>query len=317
MRLRALRKLEEMEIRKENDALTKEQKGLKGLLKSDEQQWAKISDEIREVKEKFSKKTPLGKRRTDFAEAPDVEAELEEMLIEKEPITVVCSEKGWIRSMKGHIEDASALTYKEGDRGKFVLSAMTTDKIMLFSSSGKFFTLDGARLPGGRGHGEPVRLMADVDAADQIVALFVYQPGSKRLVASTEGDGFIVGEDDCVATTRKGKQVLNVKAPVEAQVCVPVPDKADHVATVGENRKLLIFRRSEVPEMARGKGVRLQKFKDGGLSDAQVFILKEGLSWLDSSGRSFNVPELAEWLGERAQAGRLPPKGFPKSNRFN
>ncbi|MFT3671819.1 DNA topoisomerase IV subunit A [Aestuariivirga sp.] len=316
MRLRALRKLEEMEIRRENDSLIKEQKGLKGLLKSDELQWTKIGEEIKGIKEKFSKKTPLGRRRTDFAEAPDVEADLEEMLTEKEPITVVCSEKAWIRAMKGHLEDTSGLTYKDGDREKFVVKAMTTDKIMLLSSSGKFFTLDASKLPGGRGHGEPVRLIADVDAADQIVALFVYQPGAKRLLASSEADGFIVAEDECVANTRKGKQVLNVKAPVEAQVCVPVPEGSDHVATIGENRKMLILKISEVPEMARGKGVRLQKFKDGGLSDARAFKMKEGLTWSDSSGREFNVTDLGEWKGERAQAGRLPPKGFPKNNKF-
>ena len=316
MRLRALRKLEEMEIRRENDSLIKEQKGLKGLLKSDELQWTKIGEEIKGIKEKFSKKTPLGRRRTDFAEAPDVEADLEEMLTEKEPITVVCSEKAWIRAMKGHLEDTSGLTYKDGDREKFVVKAMTTDKIMLLSSSGKFFTLDASKLPGGRGHGEPVRLMADVDAADQIVALFVYQPGAKRLLASSEADGFIVAEDECVANTRKGKQVLNVKAPVEAQVCVPVPEGSDHVATIGENRKMLILKIAEVPEMARGKGVRLQKFKDGGLSDVRAFKMKEGLTWTDSSGREFNVTDLGEWKGERAQAGRMPPKGFPKNNKF-
>ena len=316
MRLRALRRLEEMEIRRENDSLIKEQKGLKGLLKSEDEQWETISGEIKGIKEKFSKKTALGRRRTDFAEAPDVEADLEEMMTEKEPVTIVCSEKGWIRSMKGHLEDASGLTYKDGDRGKFVVNAMTTDKIMLFSSSGKFFTLEASRLPGGRGHGEPVRLMADVDAADTIVSLFVHQPGTRRLLASTEGDGFVVAEDECVANTRKGKQVLNVKAPVEAQSCVVVPPDADHVATVGENRKLLIFKLAEVPDMARGKGVRLQKFKDGGLSDVQCFKLKSGLTWIDSSGREFVSTDLGEWIGERAQAGRLPPKGFPRNNRF-
>ena len=316
MRLRALRRLEEMEIRRENDSLIKEQKGLKGLLKSEDEQWEKISGEIKGIKEKFSKKTALGKRRTDFAEAPDVDADLEEMMTEKEPVTIVCSEKGWIRSMKGHLEDASGLTYKDGDRGKFVVNAMTTDKIMLFSSSGKFFTLEVSRLPGGRGHGEPVRLMADVDAADTVVSLFVHQPGTRRLLASTEGDGFVVAEDECVANTRKGKQVLNVKAPVEAQSCVVVPPDADHVATVGENRKLLIFKLAEVPDMARGKGVRLQKFKDGGLSDVQCFKLKSGLIWIDSSGREFVSTDLGEWIGERAQAGRLPPKGFPRNNRF-
>ena len=316
MRLRALRKLEEMEIRTENGNLIKEQKGLNALLKSDDQQWLQISEEIKAVKEKFSKKTPLGKRRTDFAEAPEIDLDLEQSMIEKEPVTIVCSEKSWIRAMKGHIEDASTLTYKDGDQGKFVLTAQSTDKIMLFSSSGKFFTLEAGKLPGGRGHGEPVRLMADLDSTDSIVDLFVHSPGTKRLLASTDGDGFVVLEDECVATTRKGKQVLNVKAPSEAQVCVPVADSDDHVATVGNNRKLIIFKLSELPEMSRGKGVRLQKFKDGGLSDARTFKLKEGLTWADSSGRNFTVTELKEWIGERAQAGRLPPKGFPKNNRF-
>jgi topoisomerase-4 subunit A len=315
--LRALRKLEEMEIRTEHDALTKEQKSLNALLASDEAQWSSISDDIKAMKERFSKKTPLGKRRTDFAEAPDVDVDLDEATIEKEPVTVVCSEKGWIRTMKGHIEDITTLQYKDGDTAKFVVNAMTTDKIMLFSSSGKFFTLDASKLPGGRGHGEPVRLMADIDSTDSIVALFVHLPGAKRLLASTDGDGFMVGEDECVANTRKGKQVLNVKTPAEALVCVAVAENDNYVAAVGDNRKLLIFERKEVPEMARGKGVRLQKFKDGGLSDARTFVLKEGMSWLDSSGRSWNVTDLSEWIGERAQAGRLPPRGFPKNNKFS
>jgi topoisomerase IV subunit A len=316
MRLRSLRKLEEMEIRTEHDKLSKEQKGLKGLLASEDQQWDRISEDIRKIKETYSKKTLLGRRRTDFAEAPDVGEMLEDMLIEKEPITVVCSEKGWIRSLKGHLEDTSTLTYKDGDEGRFVIKAMTTDKIMLFSSSGKFFTLDGAKLPGGRGHGEPLRLLADMEATDQIIALFVYQPGARRIVASTEGDGFIINEDDCVANTRKGKQVLNVKVPAEALVCRPVLPNADHVATIGENRKLLVFKIDELPEMARGKGVRLQKFKDGQLSDATTLNLKDGLNWIDSSGRSWNVTDLQEWIGERAQSGKLPPKGFPKNNNF-
>ena len=316
MRLRALRKLEEMEIRTENGNLVKEQRGLNALLKSDDQQWQQIAEEIKAVKEKFSKKTPLGKRRTDFAEAPEIDLDLEQSMIEKEPVTIVCSEKSWIRAMRGHIEDATTLSYKDGDRGKFILNAQSTDKIMLFSSSGKFFTLEAGKLPGGRGHGEPVRLMADLDSTDSIVALFVHVPGTKRLLASTDGDGFIVLEDECVATTRKGKQVLNVKAPSEALVCVSVEESDSHVATVGDNRKLLIFKLSELPEMTRGKGVRMQKFKDGGLSDARTFRLKEGLSWIDSSGRNFTVTELKDWLGERAQAGRLPPKGFPKNNRF-
>jgi topoisomerase-4 subunit A len=316
MRLRALRKLEEMQIRAEHDGLTKEQAGLKKLLKSGDEQWARITSEIKDVKEKFSRKTPLGRRRTDFAEAPGIDVDFEQALMEKEPVTVVCSEKGWIRAMKGHMEETSSLVYKDGDQGKFVFPAMTTDKIMLFSSSGKFFTLDGGKLPGGRGHGEPVRLMCDMDAADSIVALFVHTAGAKRLLASTEGDGFIVSEDDCLAITRRGKQVLNVKAPVEALVCAPAQEPDDHVACVGNNRKVLIFKRAEVPEMARGKGVRMQKFKEGGLSDACTFKLADGLSWTDSSGRTWNVTELIDWIGERAQAGKLPPKGFPKNNRF-
>ena len=255
-------------------------------------------------------------RSTAFAEAPEIDIDFEQAQIEKEPITVVCSDKGWIRAMRGHIEDAGSLAYKEGDSGKFVFPAQTTDRIMLFSSSGKFFTIDGAKLPGGRGHGEPVRLICDLDAADQIVALFVHVPGARLLVASTDGDGFIVAADECLATTRKGKQILNVKAPVEAQVCVAVPAEADHVASIGDNRKLVIFKLSELPEMARGKGVRLQKFKDGGLSDVQCFKLSAGLSWRDSAGRVQSAGDLGEWIGERAQAGRMPPKGFPRNNRF-
>ena len=316
LRLRALRRLEEMEIRTENDNLLKEQGALKSLLGSEERQWASISEDIKQLKEKFSKKTLLGKRRTDFAEAPEMDVDFDQAMIEKEPITVICSDKGWIRAMKGHIEDTSTLTYKDGDAAKFMVQAMTTDKIMLFSSSGKFYTLDGSKLPGGRGNGEPVRLMADLDATDAIVAVFAHQPGCKLLVASTDGDGFIVPSDECVATTKKGKQVLNVKAPIEALVCVQVAADADHVATIGDNRKLLIFKSAELPEMTRGKGVRLQKFKDGGLADAKAFKLSDGLNWLDSGGRNWSVTELTEWLGERAQAGRLPPRGFPKSNRF-
>lgn len=317
MRLRALRMLEEMEIRTENQKLIKEQKGLKALLKSDDAQWQQIAEEIKAVKEKFGKKTPLGERRTDFAEAPEIDANLEQSMIEKEPVTIVCSDKSWIRAMKGHIEDPSTLTYKDGDQAKFVFNAQSTDRIMLFSSSGKFFTLEAGKLPGGRGHGEPVRLMAELDSTDTIVALFVHQPGTKRLLASTDGDGFIILEDECIANTRKGKQVLNVKSPAEALVCMAMSEPDDYVATIGTNRKLLIFKRSELPEMTRGKGVRLQKFKDGGLSDARSFNRKQGLGWVDGSGRNWLVTDLAEWIGERAQAGRLPPKGFPRNNRFS
>jgi topoisomerase-4 subunit A len=316
MRLRALRKLEEFEIRKEHEGLTAEKEGLEALLASEEAQWNHISDEVRETRDKFGKKTALGARRTQFSEAPEIDVDLDQALIEKEPVTIVCSEKGWIRAMKGHLQDASTISYKDGDKEKFVFHAETTNKILLLGSSGKFFTLDASKLPGGRGHGEPVRLMADMDAADAIVALFVHQPGRKLLLASTEGNGFLVPEDECVANTRKGKQVLNVKLPVEALVCRPLQEGDDHLAVVGENRKLLVFPLSELPEMTRGKGVRLQKYKDGGLSDARAFRLADGLTWTDSSGRTWTVNDLAEWAGARAQAGRMPPKGFPRNNRF-
>ena len=316
MRLRALRKLEELEIRKEHESLTIEKGEIVALLSSDDAQWAAIATEIKGLRKEFGPDTPLGRRRTGFDKAPQVEADLEEALIEREPITVVCSEKGWIRSLKGHIADTSALTYKEGDREKFALHAQTTDKLLLMSSSGRFFTLDASRLPGGRGAGEPVRLSADIDAADAVLALFIHDPDAELLVASSDGNGFVVAEADCVANTRKGKQVLNVRAPVEAQVCARLPAGADHVAVVGENRKMLIFPLTELPKMARGRGVRLQRYRDGGLNDARAFALAEGLTWMDSSGRTWTVTELKEWIGQRAAAGRQPPKGFPRNNRF-
>ena len=316
MRLRALRKLEEFEIRSEHEGLKKEEAGLKKLLKSDDAQWERIADEIKTIRDKYGKKTPLGRRRTDFATPPEVDVDVEQALVEKEDVTVVCSEKGWIRTLKGHIDDVQGLTFKEGDRVKFVVKASTTDSVMLLSSAGRFYTLEVSKLPGGRGHGEPVRLMADLEATDTIVALFVHDPARRLLVASSQGDGFIVTEGECAATTRKGKQVLNVKSPVEAQACGFVPSGATHVAAIGDNRKMIIFPIGDVPEMARGKGVRLQRYKDGGLSDIRAFNLKEGLSWTDSSGRNFTNTDLRDWVGERAQAGRLAPKGFPKSNRF-
>jgi topoisomerase IV subunit A len=316
MRLRALRKLEEFEIRTEHDALSLEQDGLEALLASDEAQWSQISGEIRETRDKFGKKTALGARRTQFSEAPDIEVDLAEAFIEKEPVTVVCSEKGWIRTMKGHLQDFGTLSYKDGDKARYAFHAETVNKLLLLTSSGKFFTLDVNKLPGGRGHGEPVRLMADLDASDEIVALFVYQAGQKLLLASTEGNGFVVTQDDCLANTRKGKQVLNVKMPVEALVCRSINEADDHVACVGENRKLLVFPLAELPEMTRGKGVRLQRYKDGGLSDARTFRFDDGLTWTDSSGRTWTVNELDEWMGLRAQAGRMPPKGFPRNNKF-
>ena len=316
MRLRALNKLEELEIRREHDELTREQGELQALLKSDDKIWDRISEEIKKVKAQFGKTTVVGKRRTTFADAPDVDIDMEELLAEKEPVTIVLSEKGWIRSLKGHLDDLTGVQFKQGDELKRALKAQSTDKLLLFASNGKFFTLQCGQLPGGRGHGEPVRLMIDLEENHTIVDAFVHQPGRKLLVASTAANGFVVSEEEVVAMTRKGKQVLNLTEPEEAVVCVPVD--GDHVAVIGENRKLLVFPLSEVNEMARGKGVRLQKYKDGGIADARVFAKKEGLTWLDAAGRSFQLSwgELKEWVGERAQAGANAPKGFPRSNKF-
>ena len=316
LRLKSLSKLEEVEIKAEHDKLSKEQRQLKQLLKSDDLQWERIADEIKAVREQYSKKTDLGRRRTSFADAPEIDVDLDAALLEKEPITVILSEKGWIRAMKGHMEDLSKLDFKQGDELKRAVRASTTDKLILLATNGKFFTLEASQLPGGRGHGEPVRLMVDLEENHDFVEIFVHDPARKLLVASSGGNGFIVPEEETVAATRKGKQILNVAADEEAKVCVPV--EGDHVATIGENRKMLVFKLDEINEMTRGKGVILQRFKDGALSDARVFAKKEGLTWLDAAGRTFTLDwkELSEWVGERAQAGRLAPKGFPRSNRF-
>ena len=316
LRLRSLSKLEEIEIEAEHDKLSKERKELKALLKSDEQQWDRISDEIKATREHYSKKTAIGRRRSAFADAPAIEVDLEQAMIEKEPVTVILSEKGWIRAMKGHLDDLSKLEFKQGDALMSAVKASTTDKLLLLASNGKVFTLPADQLPGGRGHGEPVRLMVDLEENHAFVEIFVHEPGRKLLVAATSGHGFIVPEDETVAMTRKGKQVLNVDEPAEACCCVPAD--GDMVASIGENRKMLLFRLDELPEMARGKGVRLQRYKDGGLSDVRTFKRDDGLSWLDPAGRTFTLPmsELKDWIGERAQAGRLAPRGFPKSNKF-
>lgn len=316
MRLRSLRKLEEMEIKKEHKELSAERKKLKALLKSDDAQWKVISDEIKDLKKEYGPKTELGRRRAQFADAPVLEDVPLEAMLEKEPITIVCSDKGWIRSLKGHLETTDDLKYKEGDRQRFVAHAQTTDKIVLFATNGRFYTLPADRLPGGRGHGQPVRFFVDMDEGHDVVALFVHKPGRKLLVASAEGYGFIVPEDEVVAIRRPGKQALNVSGDNEAVACAVA--EGDHVAVIGENRKLILFPIDELPEMARGKGVRLQKYKDGGLSDAKCFTAKEGLTIFDRSGRtrSFTKTELKDWFGARAQAGRLPPKGFPRGEKF-
>jgi topoisomerase-4 subunit A len=317
MRLRNLRKLEEMEIRQEDRDLRAERKALKELLGSEKGQWTKVADEIRTIRDKFGPKTPLGKRRTSFGEAPEHDmASIEEALVEREPITVVVSEKGWIRALRGTVTDLTGIAFKTDDRLKFAFAAQTTSKCLVFASNGRFYTLDAAKLPGGRGHGEPIRLFIDLGQEGDLVAAFRHQGGRKFLIASAQGRGFVVGEDECLANTRKGKQVLNVKPPDQARALTAIDGEL--VATIGENRKLVIFPLEQVPEMGRGRGVRLQRYKDGGLSDLKTFRAPEGLSWVDSAGRSFTLAleDVAAWRGNRADAGRLAPKGFPRTNKF-
>jgi topoisomerase-4 subunit A len=319
MRLRALRRLEEMEIRSEYEALSAEKADIEALLADDKKQWARVADDIAAIKERFGAKTKLGKRRTDFAEAPVADIVPLEAMIEREPITVICSEKGWIRAMKGHQEQSDEVKYKEGDHGRFWIHAQTTDKLLLFASNGRFYTLGCDKLPGGRGHGEPVRLMIDLGNDEDIVALFVHQPGARLLVASNDGKGFVVEADKALAQTRAGKQVLNLDndgkaGGGKAKLCVPAD--GDTVAVVGDNRKLLLFPLSELPEMARGRGVMLQRYKQGGISDAKVFWKEGGLSWRIGERQRLET-NLADWLGARGQAGRLPPTGFPRGNRFD
>jgi len=316
LRLKSLSKLEEIAIKAEHDRLSQERRNLKKLLKSDDLQWERIAEEVRATRERYSNKTELGARRTSFAEAPEIEVDLDRAMIEKEPVTIVLSEKGWIRAMKGHVDDTSRLEFKQGDTLKRAFHASTTDKLLAFATNGRVFTLEASQLPGGRGHGEPVRLMIDLEENHDVAELFTYEPGRKLLVASTGGYGFIVPEDEVVASTRKGRQVLNVSEPDEAKVCIRVD--GDQVAIIGENRKLLVFALDQINEMSRGKGMILQRFKGGGLSDVRVFKKAVGLTWLDSAGRTFTLTwrELRDWLGVRAQAGRLAPKGFPRSNKF-
>ena len=317
MRLRSLRKLEEFEIRKEHDGLSKEKKEIEELLASGTKQWKKISSEIKAVREKYGPKTLLGARRTHFAEAPSHDLQdIQQAMIEKEPVTIVVSEKGWLRAMKGHLPDFSTLTFKEGDKLKLAFHAETTDKILFFTTGGKFYTLGANTLPGGRGHGDPIRILVDMENDQDILTAFVHDPSAKLLLSSHLGYGFIIPESDTVANTRKGRQIMNVKAPDEAKICMRV--EGDHVAVIGENRKMVVFPMSEIPELTRGKGVRLQRYKDGGVSDIRGFAMDAGLSWQDSAGRTFtrSKEELLEWMGARATAGRVVPKGFPRSGKF-
>jgi topoisomerase-4 subunit A len=316
MRLRNLRKLEEMEIRAEDKALREERTKLKALVASPAQQWKTISGQIKEIREKFGPKTDIGKRRTTFGIAPaHDEAAIEEAMVVREPITVVVSEKGWIRALRGHVSDFSGVSFKTDDALKFAFPTETTAKVMIFGSNGRFYTLDASKLPGGRGHGEPVRLFIDLENAD-VVAALAYQGRRKFLVASHQGNGFVVAEDECLGTTRKGKQVLNLKAPDKAGAMTTVDGEL--AATIGGNRKMVIFPLNQVPEMGRGRGVRLQRYKEKGLSDVTTFTAEVGLTWNDAAGRSFTLPmkELKDWRGNRADAGRIAPKGFPKNNKF-
>jgi topoisomerase-4 subunit A len=318
MRLRNLRKLEEIEIKREDKQLRAERKSLNELIRSEKEQWKKVAVEIKEVREKFGPKTALGKRRTAFAEAPEHdEAAIEQALVEREPITVVVSEKGWIRALRGTITDLSSIAFKVDDGPKFAFAAETTSRCLVFASNGRFYTLDAAKLPGGRGHGEPIRLFIDLEQEADVVAAFRHQSGRKFLLASAQGRGFIVSEDECLANTRKGKQVLNVAPPDAARAIAVV--EGELVASIGENRKMVIFPLEQVPEMARGRGVRLQRYRDGGLSDVKTFRAEQGLSWTDAAGREFSLTlkEFADWRGNRADAGRLAPKGFPRTNTFN
>lgn len=325
MRLRSLRRLEEMELKREHEALIEERKSLKNLLADEAKQWAKIAEELRETRKAFGKDAPGGARRSEFAEATVVEDVPMEAMIEREPITIICSQMGWIRAMKGHQALDAEVKFKDGDGPRFAFHAETTDKILMFGANGRFYTLSAANLPGGRGMGEPVRLMVDLPNEAEIIALFPHRPGQKLIVASTAGDGFVVPEDDVVAQTKVGKQVLNTKEGISAAVCKPI--KGDHIAVVSQNGKFLVFPLAELPEMGRGKGVRIQKYKmasgrqgmlelDGGLSDLTTFDWESGLSWTMGGGKTRTEADLSDWLGARASVGKRPPHGFPRNNKF-
>ena len=312
MRLRSLRKLEEMEIRREHKALTREQRELQALLDDERLRWTRIGEELADMRSKFGS-GPLGDRRTRLAAAPPAVVVTEEAFVEREAITAILSEKGWVRAVRGAVADPAELKFKEGDRLRLLLACETTDRLCLFATNGRAYTLRAADLPRGRGDGQAVRLLAELSNEDDVVALFVLREGVRYLVASAGGRGFVVKAEDMLAEKRTGKQVLNTRPGEEARLCVPA--EGDHVAVVGENRKLLVFPLDQVPELARGTGVMLQRYKDGGLADALVFRLADGLSW-KSGERTRTEPVLRDWLGERAQAGRTVPTGFPRSNRF-
>jgi len=315
MRLRNLRKLEEIEIRKEHEELTAEQADLMDLLDSEERRWKTVGQQLGEIRRTFAKSTELGRRRTEIGTPPSPVVVPVEALVEREPITVICSEKGWIRALKGHIGADQEVKYKEGDGEKFRLHAETTDKILVFATDGRFYTIGGDKLPSGRGHGEPVRLIIDLANDEEIVDILVHRPGERLLVASTEGRGFIVPSDDVVAQTKAGKQVLVLADKAKARVCTPV--RGDTVAVAGSNRNLLIFDLADLPEMGRGKGVILMRYKSGGwLADVTVFRAEDGLSWQMGGGKTRTERDLDRWRGKRAGSGKAPPTGFPRPPRF-
>lgn len=315
MRLRALRKLEELEIRQEDERLRGERQSLKDLIGSGELQWSKVDSEVEAVAKIYGPKTELGARRTEFGEAPAglAEASIEAFVV-REPITAVLSEKGWVRGLKGHNNDVTGLKFKEGDRSAFAVKCETTDKLLMFATDGKFYTLDASKLPGGRGHGEPVRLHVDLPEDAAVIGLFKYDPERVLLVASGAGTGFRIAEKDCMAMKKGGKQILNLVDGDEALMCIPA--LGDHCALIGENKKLLAFPIEDLPQMTRGKGVRLLGGKGAKLADATVFNAEDGLSWLDGAGRRHVLDDWQLWLAKRAQAGKMAPRGFPRSLRF-
>lgn len=321
MRLRQLRKLEEMEIRTENEALAKEQTELTTLLGDENLRWKTIAAGINTIKDNFGPKTDVGKRRTIIGVAPTAVVVPLEAMIEREPITMVCSEKGWVRGIKGHLteDQIKELKFKEGDKGRFAIHAQTTNKLLVFATNGRFYTMGRDKLPGGRGHGEPLRLMFDLPNDADINQILVHKAGRKLIVASDTGHGFIVVEDDVLAQTKSGKQILNVGTTAEAATCSVVAEGADSIAVIGSNRKIVIFPIAEMPEMTRGKGVILQRYKKGGgalLRDVKAFNLSEGLSFPFGSGWRKET-ELLRWQGKRAGSGALAPRGFPTSNKFS
>ncbi len=326
MRLRSLRRLEEMELMRERDELMLERANLEDLLADDSLQWAKIAEQLKETRKTFGKDYEGGARRTRFAEAGGVEEVPLEAMIDREPITVVCSQMGWIRAMTGHIDLTRELKFKDGDGPRFIFHAETTDRLLVFASNGRLYTVSAANLPGGRGTGEPLRLMVDLPNEAQIVDILIYKPGRKLLVASDAGNGFMVPEEEVVAQTRTGKQVLNVKDDEKAVICKPV--QGDHVAVVSQNGKFLVFPISELPEMTRGKGVRLQKYNmargrqgtlelDGGLSDLTTFQWEEGLKWSMGGDKTRHEADMTQWLAKRAGVGKKPPYGFPRNYKFS